>query len=42
MVITEIKPRTVMTSFNKINGVFAGENKALCTDILRKEWGIME
>lgn len=39
MVITEAKPRTVMTSFNKINGVFAGGNKALCTDILRKEWG---
>lgn len=39
MVITEAKPRTVMTSFNKINGVFAGGNKTLCTDILRKEWG---
>lgn len=39
MVITGAKPRTVMTSFNKINGVFAGGNKALCTDILRKEWG---
>lgn len=39
MVITEAKPRTVMTSFNKINGVFAGGNRALCTDILRKEWG---
>lgn len=39
MVITEAKPRTVMTSFNKINGVFAAGNKALCKDILRKEWG---
>lgn len=39
MVITGAKPRTVMTSFNKVNGVFAGGNKALCTDILRKEWG---
>lgn len=39
MVITEAKPRTVMTSFNKINGVFAGGNRVLCTDILRKEWG---
>jgi len=39
MVITKAKPRTVMTSFNKINGVFAGGNKVLCTDILRKEWG---
>ncbi len=39
MVITEAKPLTVMTSFNKINGVFAGGNKVLCTDILRGEWG---
>lgn len=29
----------VMTSFNKINGVFAGGNKDLCTHILREEWG---
>ena len=25
--------------YNKINGVFAGGNKILCTEILRKEWG---
>lgn len=31
--------RCVMTSFNKINGVFAGGSRALCTDILRGEWG---
>jgi beta-glucosidase len=29
----------IMTSFNKINGVFAGGNRDLCTQILRKEWG---
>ena len=28
-----------MTSFNKINGTFAGGNKDLCTHILREEWG---
>ena len=28
-----------MTSFNKINGVFAGGNADLCTHILREEWG---
>lgn len=28
-----------MTSFNKINGIFAGGNKDLCTHILREEWG---
>ena len=39
MVITMARPRVLMTSFNKINGTFAGGNRALCTDILRKEWG---
>ena len=39
MVITKAKPRTVMTSFNKINGVFAAGNSALNTGILRGEWG---
>lgn len=29
----------IMTSFNKINGVFAGGSRELCTDILRGEWG---
>lgn len=29
----------VMTSFNKINGAFAGGSKDLCTHILREEWG---
>ena len=32
-------PRTVMTSFNKINGTFAGSHPGLLLDILRKEWG---
>ena len=29
----------MMTSFNKINGTFAGGSKDLCTHILREEWG---
>lgn len=32
-------PLTVMTSFNKINGTFAGGSKELNTHILREEWG---
>ena len=28
-----------MTSFNKINGIFAGGNSDLCNRILREEWG---
>lgn len=30
---------TIMTSFNKINGIFAAGNKDLCNGILREEWG---
>ena len=35
----EAKPRTLMTSYNKINGVWGHYNYELVTDILRKEWG---
>ncbi len=37
--VKEGKPKTVMCSYNKINGTFAAENKKLLTDILREEWG---
>lgn len=33
------KPWTMMCSYNRINEVFASENKKLLTDILRTEWG---
>lgn len=39
MVIKTGQVRTLMTAFNKINGVFAAGNKDLCTKILRNEWG---
>ncbi|MBR6405299.1 MAG: glycoside hydrolase family 3 C-terminal domain-containing protein [Lachnospiraceae bacterium] len=39
MVLTQAKPTTLMTSFNKLNGSFAGGNRVLCTEILRGEWG---
>lgn len=32
-------PKTIMCSYNQINGTFAAENKKLLTDVLRKEWG---
>ncbi len=37
--IKEAKPYTIMTSYNKINGVWGHYNYDLCTKILRKEWG---
>jgi beta-glucosidase len=37
--VKESKPYTLMCSYNKINGEFGSENKKLCEDILRGEWG---
>ncbi|MDL2302139.1 glycoside hydrolase family 3 C-terminal domain-containing protein [Lachnospiraceae bacterium OttesenSCG-928-D06] len=37
--VTKQKPWTVMCSYNKINGVYAAENKTYLTDVLRDEWG---
>ena len=37
--VKEGKPNTIMTSYNKINGVWAHYNYDLVTTILRKEWG---
>lgn len=39
MLVRNAKVACIMTSFNKINGIFAGGNKDLCTHILREEWG---
>lgn len=32
-------PAAIMSSYNKINGVYAANNRGLLTDILRCEWG---
>ena len=37
--IREASPKTIMTSYNKINGVWGHYNYDLCTTILRGEWG---
>lgn len=37
--IRESAPKSIMTSYNKINGVHAANNFDLCSNILRSEWG---
>ncbi|HEY8419428.1 MAG TPA: glycoside hydrolase family 3 C-terminal domain-containing protein [Clostridia bacterium] len=37
--VKEGKVKTVMSSYNKINGVYANENTKVLKDILRGEWG---
>ena len=37
--VKEGHPRSIMSSYNRINGVYANDDKRLLTDILRKEWG---
>ena len=37
--VKESAPKSIMSSYNLINGVYANENKQLLQDILRDEWG---
>ena len=37
--VKEGKPKSVMSSYNPVNGTYANENSHLLQDILRREWG---
>ena len=39
MIVRGSRVRTVMSSFNRINGTFAGGSRDLCRKLLRDEWG---
>ncbi|MGW0807840.1 glycoside hydrolase family 3 C-terminal domain-containing protein [Nonomuraea sp. NPDC002799] len=38
-IVRRAKPYTVMCSYNRINGVYAAQDRWLLTDLLRGEWG---
>ena len=37
--VKESKPKSVMSSYNRINGVYGNENEHLLQEVLRDEWG---
>ena len=37
--VRESNPQAVMTAYNRINGTYCANSRALCTDLLRGEWG---
>lgn len=38
-IVKKEQPKTIMSSYNRVNGTYMAENKRLLTDVLRGEWG---
>ncbi|WP_210508111.1 glycoside hydrolase family 3 C-terminal domain-containing protein [Naasia sp. SYSU D00057] len=38
-IVCETQPATIMCSYNKVNGVYASQNRWLLSDTLRGDWG---
>ncbi len=39
IIVQKAQPWTIMSSYNKVNGTYASENRYLLTDVLRGDWG---
>jgi beta-glucosidase len=39
ILVTDAQPWTIMSSYNRLNGAYTSENRALITGVVRNDWG---